>query len=108
MLSVSGRMSTKTGTPRRSTTALAVEGKVYDGHDHLVARLEVDQNGGEFQRRGARVGQQRCAAADFRFEPALAAIGESAVARQLAERDGLPDILEFAACNDRTVERDLQ
>lgn len=31
MLSVSGRISTKTGTPPRNTKALAVETKVYDG-----------------------------------------------------------------------------
>ena len=31
MFSVSGRMSTNTGTPPRSTNAFAVETKVYDG-----------------------------------------------------------------------------
>ena len=59
MFSVSGRMSTNTGLAPRRTNALTVETKVNDGHDHLVARPQVEQQRRHLERVRARRGEQR-------------------------------------------------
>ena len=75
-LSVSGRMSAKTGRAPRSTKALTVETNVNDGHDHLVARADVEQQRGHLQGVGAGGRQQDLRHAERVLEQRVALLGE--------------------------------
>jgi len=89
MLSVSARMSTKTGTAPRRTKALAVEGvggrdEGVGGHDHLVTLLDfISQDRRHLQGCGAGVREQGLAAADTAFQPVAAMPGELSVAGEV-------------------------
>ncbi len=76
-------------------------------HDDLVARLQVGQHRGDFQRSRARMRQQRLLAADALLQPAIAFARELAVAGQVAAGVGLRDIPEFFAGHIRLIEGDV-
>ena len=65
-------------------------------HD-FIARLDVEQQGGHLERVGARGGQQNAGGADGSLQGFLAQLGEVPVARNLAEFDGLADVIELLA-----------
>src|SRR3954463_10429970 len=81
MLSVSGLMSTNTGTPPRSTTAFAVETKVKDGITTSSPGPMSREERRHLKRRGAGMGEEHSAGAFP--EPDLAAFGVGAVAGKL-------------------------
>ena len=94
---MSGRTSANTGLAPRSTNAFAVETNVNDGHDHLVARLDVEQQRRHLERVRARRRQQRALRAELGLEQLLASPRERAVARDVAVRDRLADEVELVA-----------
>ena len=106
MLSVSGLMSTNTGTPPRSTTALAVETKVKDGMMTSSPGPMSSEERRHLERRGAGMGEEHRAGADPLPEPGLAAFGVGAVAGKLPARDRVADVVELHAGKRRTVEGD--
>jgi len=73
-------------------------------HDDFVARLQVEQERAHFQRRRARVRQQRLAATGARLQPRVALPGEPAVSRQMTRGVGLADQPQFAAGHVGLVE----
>ena len=103
---MSGRMSTNTGVAPRSTKALAVETKVNDGHDDLVAGPDVEQQRRHLEGVRARGGQQRPGHAEQPLELLVAPPGERAVAGEVATPDGGRDPLELVTRERRPVERD--
>ena len=56
---MSGRTSAKTGSRAAQHERVAVETNVNDGHDHLVAGLDVEQQRRHLERVRARRRQQR-------------------------------------------------
>ena len=67
------------------------------GHDHFVARQDVAEQRGHFQRPRTGMRQQRLDAAHLRFQPRLAAPREDAVAGDMRTGDGFADVVEFPA-----------
>ena len=97
----------KTGRAPRRTNALAVETKVNDGKNHLVAGLDIEQQRGHLEGVRAGSGQQDAGSASGRLQQLLAQLGEVAVARNLAALDRLADVVELLAEQRGLVERDL-
>ena len=103
MFSVSGRISTKTGTPPLSTTALAVDTNVKEGMITSAPGSIPVENGRHFQRRSAGMSEQNRTRADEIGKPAFAAFGEFAVARKLPLGQGFVDVLDFIAGERRPI-----
>ena len=103
-LSVSGRMSTNTGTRAAQHEGVGRRDEGERGHDDLVARLRCRPAARHLQGRGARMRQQTPGAADAALEMRVAPLGEGAVAGQLAVGMGLGDVSELAAGHERAVE----
>ena len=106
MLSVSARMSTKTGTPPRSTKAFAVDTNVNDGM--------ITSSPGRMSARSAAISSaavHECVSSALRqpdppLEPGAAPLRERAVAGQVAQRVRLARCRELLARHVRLVERD--
>src|SRR5829696_5306283 len=98
MLSVSGLMSTNTGTPPRSNRVRS--------RDEGVAGADVEEERRHLECRGAGMGEEHRAGADPFPEPGLAAFGVGAVAGKLPARDRVADVIELHAGKRRTVEGD--
>jgi hypothetical protein len=77
------------------------------GHDHLIARLDVQQQRGHLQRRRAGMGEQGLGAAGLALQPGVALLGEGAVARQRPVEVGPGDVEQLLARHVRLVERNL-
>ncbi len=65
------------------------------GHDDLIPRLDVGQDGGHLQCCRAGVGEQGLVAAGLFLQPSVALLGEVAIACQLAAGMGLRDVMEL-------------
>src|SRR5829696_1916442 len=105
MLSVSGLMSTNTGTPPRSNRVRSRDEGEGRHHD-LVAGADVEEERRHLECRGAGMGEEHRAGADPFPEPGLAAFGVGAVAGKLPARDRVADVIELHAGKRRTVEGD--
>ena len=103
-LSVSGRMSTNTGVAPRSATAVARRRERERRHDHLVARLELEQQRHHLERRRRRVDEQRDLDADALLEPVRAEPRELSGRSELGARERVAHVLELGADGLRTVE----
>ena len=75
-------------------------------HDHLVAGSHAAEDRRHLEGRRAGVGEERLPGADPLLEPGAAALGERAIAREMAVRVGLGDVVELPAGHERLVERD--
>jgi len=73
------------------------------GHDDLVSRLDVSQNGGHFQCRGAGLREEGHRACQVLFQPGVALAGERPVAGQLAALYRLADIRHLITGDERLV-----
>ena len=73
--------------------------------DDLVARLEVQQQGGHLNRMRAGCGQQRLAHTEQRFDQGVALPGEGLVTGDLADGHCLEDVLQFAADQRGSIKR---
>ncbi len=76
------------------------------GHDHFVARLDIQQQGRHLQRGGTGGGQQHLGAAETLLHPLLAATRIAAVAAQLAAAHRRLHVIEFCTHNRGRVKRD--
>ena len=76
------------------------------GHDDLVARLDVGQDGRHLESRRAGMGQQRPVSAGRRLEPLRARPRERPVTGQLTLLVCLRDVGQLATGQERTVEGD--
>ncbi len=74
--------------------------------DHLIAGLNVQQEGGHLQRMGARGGQQDAGGAQDRAQQVVTLLGEGAVAGGMLIANGLFEVLQFRAVQIRHVEGD--
>jgi len=76
------------------------------GHDDLIPRLDVGQDGGHLQRCRAGVGEQSLVAAGLLLQPGVALLGEVAIACELTADMGLRDVMELLTGEVRLVKRD--
>ena len=75
-------------------------------HDHLVARTEVEEQGGELERRRAGRRQQHPAGSEQVLEHSAALLGEHAVAGDAARSHRLLDVADLVPGQTGAVERD--
>ena len=75
-------------------------------HDDFIAGLQIEQDGSHFERIGAAGGQQHFVKTKPLLKKLVAALGEQAVAGNLAGTDGFFDVSSFLARQVRLVERD--
>ena len=105
-LSVSGRMSTNTGTAPRSTKAFTVDTKVNAGQITSSPGPTSSEQRRHLERVRARRGQQHPRRAGERSRAPRGSGGEGAVAREVARGQRLGDVLRLAAGQRRAVEPD--
>lgn len=75
------------------------------GHDDLIPRLDVGQDGGHLQRCRAGVGEQGLMAAGLLLQPGVTLLGKVAIACQLTAGMGLGDVMELLASEVGLVKR---
>ncbi len=75
-------------------------------HDHLVTRLDVEQECGHLERMGAGGGQEGFLDAQLGLQVLVAAFGEGAVAGDVTRCDRRRDVLVLPAFEAGAVERD--
>ena len=106
MLSVSGRMSTKTGRAPSLATALAVETNVNDGRIASSPGPRAAEDRGHLERGRAGRSQQDMGNAESFLEQPAARLGEMAVPADVSIGHGLSDVEELFAGDEGLVERD--
>jgi len=93
---------------RHPTTKHESIGRGYKGvggHDDLITRLDVGQDGGHLQRCRAGVGEQGLVTAGLLLQPGVALLGEVAIACELTAGMGLGDVVELLTGEVGLVER---